>query len=135
MIEYNPRDAVAVFPEGDYPAILHDVIEKTSKAGNDMYELTLQVYHGEREMQVKDYIVIPSFLWKLKRIAQAFNAGDVFESGDFDPRKYVEKSLTVTLEVERREGYDERNVVKRYAQRNGSAAPKVQDTAGDDLPF
>jgi len=138
VIQYNPEDAVAVFPEGDYPAILHNVMEKTSKAGNDMYELIFRVFNGDREMQIKDYIVIPSFVWKLKRIAQAYGAEEEFQAGDFNPRKWVEKSLTVSLEVEKQEGFDERNVIKKYAPRhNGPVAlvPAPTTNDKDDLPF
>lgn len=147
MIPYDPKDAVLVFPAGDYPAALASCEQKMSKAGNDMYELAFDVWQGERQMQVRDYVVMPQFLWKLKRLARAIGQSDAFEAGKFDPAEHIGRNLVVSLEIESRDGFDDRNLIRAYlpkdaptmsykeAVASAKAAQGNGNTNGRDLPF
>jgi hypothetical protein len=137
VIQYKHEDAVMVWPAGDYPACLVACVEKQSKAGNDMYELVFSVYNGESERRIVDFIVFPTFTWKLKRLAQALGHLDRFEADNFDPRSFLDENLTVELDIRKQEGFDDKNTVKMYKPSNGSAPPKVSsdDEDGGPLPF
>ena len=47
-------------PEGTYGAIIYEVVEKQSKAGNDMYEITFKITDGPEGIgrQVKGWFVV-----------------------------------------------------------------------------
>lgn len=136
MIKYDPKDAVLCLPPGDYPATIDAVEEKQSKAGNDMYQVDFTVYtSGDKRVRVTDYIVIPSFVWKLKRLARALGMEDAFKAGSFDPASQVGQNIVVTLDVEEKEGYDDRNTIKAYLTKDGRDPKKPVADAADDLPF
>lgn len=142
MIQYNPADAVQCLPEGDYPAVLMDCTEKTSSKGNDMYELAFTVYAPDgREITVKEYVVMPTFTWKLKKLARAVGRLEEFEAGAFDPSACVGNNVTLTLTVQEQVGYEPKNQVKEYgaskprAKHTKSAPSPVTNEDTADLPF
>ncbi|MDR0449930.1 MAG: hypothetical protein LBH26_01540 [Treponema sp.] len=58
------------FPVGDNPARIIGVVEKTSKNGNDMLEIT---FGNEQGMQIRDYIVDGEYAAsKLKNLQTSF---------------------------------------------------------------
>jgi hypothetical protein len=135
MIGYRKQDAVLLWPDGDYEAVVSTCQEKRSKAGNDMYEVGFTVYSGEREIQVTDYIVLPKFTWKLKKLAAAVGEEAKFEAESFDPHDLAGRSanLIVTLGSQKQEGYDEKNVIKAYKKRTAEAV--LAPPPDDGLPF
>lgn len=137
---YNPKDADGdTFPIGDYPAVLEKVEEKTSKKGDAMLVVTLRAYNGDRQTFVTDYIVNPSSLWKLKKVAQALGALQIFKDGTFDLDQHLGQNLTITLGIEEAKGdFAEKNTVKGYkaaAPAGAFHAPKVAAEIDPDIPF
>ena len=123
MIPYKKEDALRVWPEGDYPASIVKVEERVSKAGNPMLAVEFDAYHKADTMRLTDYIVLPSFTWKLRKLARALSAMDAFDAEKFDPAEYIGKSLTLTLGIDLpRGGYDERNSIAAYGP-PGAAHP------------
>ena len=57
-----------LFPAGIYPFEILEATDKTSKKGNDMIELKLRVFHGERHQIVNDYL-LESIGYKLRHAA------------------------------------------------------------------
>lgn len=142
MFKYNPEDATSCLPEGEAQLVLVKVEEKQSKAGNDMAVLTFDAFSGERRGRVTEYVVNPTTLFKLKQIAKAFGpkASAEFDAGTFDPSDYVESSLMAVLKVESQDGFDDKNVVKKYLPKAAGevarpAAPKSADELAEDCPF
>jgi hypothetical protein len=134
VIQYNPKDAVMVWPAGDYPAAVQGCEETTSKAGNDMYVVTFLAYHGDKEMTLKDFVVMPDFVWKLTRLAQALGVVEQFEAGTFDPNKYVGRNVTLALDIEPAKGeFQERNKIKAYKPHLKATAVPPEDD--EPLPF
>lgn len=137
-IPYNPSDAdPELLPDGTYPAVLVSCQEKQSKAGNNMYELSLSVYHGTHETRMREFIVFPAFTWKLKRLAHAFGKEDAYNTGTFTPDDCIGKNLNVEIVTERKEGQDPQNRIKAYAKSNGTPppVPTEADDTPNDLPF
>jgi hypothetical protein len=135
VIQYDHKDAVMVWPAGDYPACLVACVEKQSKAGNDMYEMVFSVFNGESERRIIDYIVFPTFVWKLKRLAKALGHLDRFEADTFDPRSHMDANLVVELDVRTQEGFDDKNTIRSYKPTNGKTATTDDDDGPSDLPF
>lgn len=135
---YNPKDARECLPEGEYDAEITTVAEKTSKAGNPMLEVTLSAMQNGRPWPVREYIVNPATLYKLKQIARALGCLQEFEEGRFDLQDHVGRVVKVVLSVEVQPGYQDKNQVKSYREASfvpvGSTKPSGNDQS-DDIPF
>lgn len=126
-LTYDPADAVTVLPEGEYNAVLEKYEDKVSGKGNQMGVLTWKVFDdaSERTPFVTDYIVLPTFTHKLKRLAKSLGKEEDFRNKSFQPEDYVGTSTRVFLKVEKQEGYDDKNIIGHYVARaNGEEAPK-----------
>lgn len=134
---YNPADAIECLPEGDYQAELAKVEEKTSKAGNPMLEVTWSVFDNGKTKTVRDYIVQPSGLFKMKQIARAWSMLNEFESGDFDLAAHVGKMAELHLTVESSDKYSDRNQVAGFrAASHARPTPAPQTAQADsEIPF
>lgn len=133
-VNYDPQDAVMCWPEGDYPAVLEKVEDKTSKVkpdgsgGNPMQVLTWRLYKEDgREQLISDYIVIPAATFKLKQLAIALGKRDEFEKGTFQADDQVGCNVVAEVGIESQPNYDDKNKigkVKSAAANNGNAKPK-----------
>ncbi len=116
-IAYDPKDAIMVLPEGEYNAVLKTVSETESKkTGAPMFVLTWEVHPDDARPTclVTDYIVMPKFTFKLKRLAISMGKLDDFEKQLFQPEDYIGSSAKVFLEVQKNDGYDDKNGIKSY---------------------
>lgn len=149
-MRYNPKDAADAAQPGDYEATLTACTEGTSKStGKEMLTLNFTVY-ADRDRPLKDYIVNPDGLWKLKKLAIALGQKAAFDAGTFDPADHLNSNLTVTLKVEESDEYGDQNKISGYkplaraqTQPQRAAAPARASTAAqqyepvgdDDIPF
>lgn len=141
-LPYDPKDAVLVLPEGEYNAVLEKYEEKVSKKGNDMMVLTWKIFPSDERpgLLVTDYVVLPSFTWKLKKLANAMGRLKDFENQAFQPEDYVGQSVRVALTIDKQEGYDDKNAIGSYLPQAGESVPvskfAKEDKAKDkDIPF
>lgn len=138
---YNPKDAVECLAEGEYDAELTKVEEKVSKAaGNPMLEVTWTVMQNGRAWTVRDYIVQPSGLFKLKMIARAWGKLDEFEAATFDLAAHTGKVARLYLTVQQSDGYADKNQVNSVKATIGmpvvtSATAPEPAAADSDIPF
>jgi hypothetical protein len=148
---YNSKDASSALPEGKYPASLATCEEGTSKSsGCPMLTLTFKVYTDKGgERTVYDYIVNPSTLWKMKRLAKALGKDAEFKANTFQPADNIGANLTLELSMEEDDQYGDKNGVRGYEPSTlGSTSrvspPKGPVTAGtagyepiqeEDIPF
>ena len=116
MFNYNPKDAKKIFDAGDYQAELSSFEEKTSKSGKPMLVVNLQVYPrgAGQSILLRDWIVNPDSIWKLKNLAQALGVSDKFENQTFDPADYTGSSVIVSLKTKTDDNYGEQNTVVGY---------------------
>lgn len=125
-INYNPKDLIACQPAGEYPASIAAMNETESKAGNPMIKVEFDVYlPNGNTVKLNDYIVFPSTAFKLKKLAQATNNLEAFNSGTFASAPYVGKNLALILDVKESDEYGDQNTVKAYKAigPGGQAAP------------
>mgnify|MGYP003527094276 CR=1 FL=1 len=135
------------WPPGVYDAEIVSAVEKLSKAGNDMIEMTLQVYHPDdgATRQVFDWL-LEAMAYKLRHCCEAAGLADAYEGGSLEAWQLEGKSVKVKLgidpkaEIKRNRDVD--YVVSTDAQhgrptptRAATAASKPADPFGDDIPF
>lgn len=114
---YDPTQAeeknFICLPNGDYEIEIVNVEQKVSKAGNDMLELMINAYDQVgRKVQIFDYIVNPSGLWKLKKIC---NASGIEFTGEIEEQNLVGLSLMARVTLRKAtEKYPERNQIADY---------------------
>ena len=121
-------------PEGEYEVKIVDVVQKTSKNGNDMLELTINAYDEDgRQVRVFDWIVNPTGLWKLKKICEA--TGIEF-TGEIDEQRLVGLNLMAKLQLRKAtDKYPERNQIADYLSLAENATITKQEVQDDDIPF
>lgn len=106
-----------IIPKGEYPARITAVEEKTSKAGNPMLVVDLEVYDNDKTKGIRDYIVLGgeySADWKLSHLAQAAGLPD---DGNLDVATLCERNLRVKVKIKPAKGeYDESNVIDDYVK-------------------
>ena len=121
-------------PKGEYEVRIDDVVQKQSKAGNDMLELSLTAFTDEgQKVRMFDYIVNPSGLWKLKTICN--NVGIAFD-GTLEEQLLVGKTLKAKVELRpASEKYAERNQVSAYIETPVEKSGTVPQPGDDDIPF
>jgi hypothetical protein len=132
MFDYDPKDATDCLPEGEYDAELHSVKEKVSKKGNPMLEVEWVIDHGGRQWTVRDYIVSPSGIYKLKMIARAWQALGEFENRSFDLAKRVGQMARLRLQIDQQEGFADKNVIAHVGPASFEPNP-AQERRGTDL--
>ena len=140
------------WPPGVYDAEISTAIEKVSSTGNDMIELTLQVYHPDdgSQRQVYDWLVAtPGGAYKVRHCCEAAGLRDAYESGSVEPYQLEGKSVRVKLMIDAKSEI-KRNRVQDYVvdapaapvrapaparAAAAAAASKPSDPFGDDIPF
>lgn len=141
---YDKKDASSALPEGEYEAtILETSIGTSQNSGKPMLTIVFTVYGDNRTVTLRDWIVNPDGLWKLKKIADALGMREEFDKGQWVPP--TGKNLLVKLKVTESDAYGEQNNIVGYDKdasvSSGGARPKaatgVQHTpiSEDDIPF
>lgn len=116
-IPYSHKDAKQdARPAGDYEATLAGYEEKVTKEKQKpMMVLNWKCFENDGgEFFVKDYIVIPDGVWKVKKIALALGKIKEFEADAFQPEDQTGCSLVLTLGVQAQDGFDDKNTIKAY---------------------
>tara|TARA_R100000655_G_scaffold71369_3_gene109763 strand:+ start:1571 stop:2002 length:432 start_codon:yes stop_codon:yes gene_type:complete len=125
-------------PKGEYEIRIENVVQKKSKAGNDMLELLLTAFTNEgQKVTIYDYIVNPNGLWKLKTICKS--VGLAFD-GTLEEHLLVGKTLRAFVDLRpATEKYPEKNQITSYIEMqvdNKSAkVPVASSEDFDDMPF
>lgn len=136
------------WPNGVYDAEIVTAEEKVSSKGNDMIEMTLNVYFDDTQRQMKDWLV-EAMAFKLRHCCEAAGLSDSYESGTLEAWALEGKSVKVKLTTEAFIGNDgvsrKRNKIADYVVTESvgarAAAPaskpasKASDPFGDDIPF
>lgn len=136
-----------VFPAGDYEAMVYKASEETSKSGNDMIKLQLEIFDpkGGPSAFVFDYLVATEkALFKIRHFCDSAGMLDLYESGSLYADACIDANVMVKLVVEKYEG-DDQNKVKDYIKRPTPQSQPVtrepdweqakKSVPDDDIPF
>ena len=141
-LTYDPKDAVICWPTGEYDAVLAKVEDKTSRekpdgsGGNSMQVLTYRVFDADgREQLVSDYIVVPTGTFKLKQLAIALGRKDEFDAGTFQADGQINVNVRVDLAIEKQDGFDDRNKIRKVLSTSKTAAaPRTSGASSQATP-
>tara|TARA_R110002051_G_scaffold140467_1_gene213492 strand:+ start:211 stop:618 length:408 start_codon:yes stop_codon:yes gene_type:complete len=119
-----------LLPEAKYSFEVSKAEQKTSKAGNDMIEITLHVYDGKGGAKVFVYDWLTSaFKKKVVDFCRCVGLTDLADGGELTAMRCVQRTGEVHLIQEEYDG-KKRNKVDRYDYETPQKLP-----AGDDIPF
>lgn len=105
-----------LLPEGEYHFIVQRAQEKTSKNGNPMLELFLEVFSPDGDsVFVADYLVDKKKMaWKIKHFCDSIRLEARYNQGQLDPHILAKKEGIAHIAIEKSENYKPKNKVKDY---------------------
>lgn len=102
-----------LLPKAEYDVECVEGDDGVSKAGNDMFVLTLKV-HGERVMTIKDYIVVTAED-KVNNACYAFGIQDKYHTGEVHGGDFYGRWGRAVVDIQPgKDGFGPKNVVKKY---------------------
>ena len=116
MFQYDPREASDCLPKGAYEAEILSAEEGISSKGSPMLTVTWGIHHEDRVIKLKDRIVRPVTIFKLKKIAEAIGCEVDFDTGVFDVEVHLGAIVRLTLSVKNDPQYGDQNNVVAYDQ-------------------
>lgn len=133
-MNFNPKDATNLLPDGEYHAQVAVAEEKKSNAGNDMIKLRVRVFGDGRTPLVDDYIVNPSTLYKLKKLCMAGGIGAKFEAGEINAADLVDLEFTAVIktQVDKTGQFEDKNIITGYKPVTGTKAKSREPGSDDD---
>lgn len=124
-MQFQPKtkqeiDDERLLPKGEYDFEIEDAEEKNSAKGNGMIQLTVRVSNGNgHSRKLTDYI-LPQKAEKLRNCCAACGVLDKYKSGTVSDDDFPGKCGRLTLKVEKKKGWPDRNVIADYLT-NGAA--------------
>ena len=150
-MRYTPKTEKQIaeeklLPKGQYPFQISGAIDKTSKSGNEMIELTIRVYKPDGAfMLVNDYL-LESMAYKVRHAAVACGLEKEYDTGELPASLFIGKEgvLELTIQSDKNGVYADKNAVKDYVvpkdgdvktQAPKSKIPPTDDGLEDEIPF
>lgn len=101
---------------GWHDARISEAIEKPSKRGNDMIEITVLIPDGSgEERTLRDWLTnTPLAALKLKHAAEAVGASAQYEAGEISQDDFPGHDVQVKISVEKRRGFSDQNRIDDY---------------------
>lgn len=103
----------SLIPAGEYDFTVQEAAEKKSKAGNDMIQLDMDVYVGDRTRPMKDWLM-ESMAYKLRHFCYAVGLGAKYDAGTLTAQDCEGKSGKVKIVQKQNGDYGLQNSVKDY---------------------
>lgn len=138
-------DAISpTFEPGLNEFIVKDAIQKTSKAGNEMIELKLEVSDNkDHTALIYDYIVSKdNCMWKLKNFCEQVGLIENYNIGFIEPSDCLNKTGTcITRYRKATTEFSERLIIKEYCKKDNDSLPTKTESNGssviidDSIPF
>lgn len=153
-MRYTPKTEKEIaeeklLPEGEYPYQISGALEKTSKSGNDMIELTVRVFKPDGSfVLVTDYL-LESLAYKLRHAAVSCGLEKIYDAGTLKADDFIGKQgmLKLGIQKDKNGQYPDRNSVKDYiVPKEGDAKVVIpkdslskmidgDDGLEDEIPF
>jgi hypothetical protein len=97
--------------KGEYDFEVLTATEKTSKAGNDMIEISCKVFGPDKEHTLKDWLLDNG---KLKRFCESTGNIDKYDAGEIHADELPGWSGKCKVDIESVEGFNDRNKITGY---------------------
>jgi hypothetical protein len=144
----------SLFPKGEYSFEVMEAKETTSKSGNDMIKIKLNVFDNdsERSQFVYDYLM-EAMHFKLRHFCCATGLISNYEAGSLKASDCVGKTGVCRLKIKedltgeyppkneiadyviKQKESEEAPIVKSLKEATKKSAPVAKDMADDDIPF
>lgn len=137
-----------LMPEGEYGFEISGGEDKTSKAGNDMIELTVRVFKPDGSFNLVTDYLMEAILYKVSHASKACGLEDKYLAGSLSGSDFIGKTGMLKLGIQKdKDGtYPDKNVVKDYVvpkdgeeaavpKGSNAAAGKKVDDLEDEIPF
>ncbi len=128
-------------PEGEYDFEVVHAEEKQSSKGNEMIELSLKVFVGEKTRLISDYL-LEAMAFKLIHFCEATGLSDRYEAGILSAFDCIGSTGKLELVIQPGKGtYGPKNSVKDYIpdgeprKRELPEAMKGPKFEDDSIPF
>lgn len=124
-----------LFPAGEYDFEVVKAVDDTSKSGNEMIKLEIDVYAiSGKKTRVYDYL-LESMDYKLKHFCEATGLLREYEAGDLtaDMCKNRSGRCKLIIRVDAKGVYPEQNVIKDYCKQSIASSHKPKDGLQDSL--
>lgn len=128
--ELNSYD---VFPKGEYDFTIITASNETSKAGNSMIKLELDIYASSgKKSRVFDYL-LETIAYKLKHFCQAVGLHEEYDAGDIVADMCFNRSgrCIIGIQSDKTGEYSDKNIVRDYCK----TEKKVDDINEEAIPF
>jgi len=120
-MEFVPKDEKAIAENkplnaGVFQYEILEAWEKTSQAGNPMFELKVQVTNGNGVSRTLVDYLLPKGIRAEKLLHCCISCGirDVYDSGSLPASAFVGRRGRLRLGIEKRKGFPDRNVIEDY---------------------
>lgn len=152
MLNFKPvteEKALGLLPAGEYSFTVMHAENATSKKGNQMIKLSLEIYDNNGLARyVTDYLM-EALAYKLRHFCDTTGLEEKYQQGQFDASDCIGKSGQCKLKVEKTEDYAPKNAVQDYVKNvkpatvnstgiktkpHNDAGPE-DDFISDDIPF
>lgn len=140
-------DAMGLMKAGSYPFQVKNAKDKMSKNGNEMIELTLEVFDQEgRAFNIFDYL-LESMPGKLFGFCTTTGLEQKYHAGSLEAGDCIGKSGYAEIEVQKGKEnpqggtYPDKNNVKKYIVKPAGSIPSVYQSGtgkaefDEDVPF
>jgi hypothetical protein len=117
---------------GWHAARITEAVEKPSKRGNEMIEITLLIPAEDGERTIRDWFTdSPLAALKLRRAAEAVGALAKYEAGEISASDFPGFDVKVKLTVQKRRaaGYPDANAVEDYAPAEAGQVVNLRQAA------
>lgn len=137
MFNFKPvseEEALGLLPVGEYDFSVKHAENATSKKGNPMIKLLLEIYdtHGKSRL-ITDYLM-EALAYKLRHFCYATGLESKYEAGSFDAADCIGKSGKCKIKIEESDGYAPKNAAQDYIKSDG-VTKKNDDFIDSELPF
>lgn len=151
-MNYTPKSEEECRPliaEGEYACEILEATEKQSKKGNDMIELKVKLYKGERCVGMLHDYLLDAMAHKLRHCAYGLGLGLQYEDGSLSASKFEGRSGTCVVGIKKSTDpkYRDQNQIDDYvvgsvtnpvrqaAPVNHTTDPAMQPPNDDSMPF
>ena len=126
-----------LFPSGEYDFDVIKAFDETSKAGNDMIKLELDVYAANgKKTRVFDYL-LENLAYKLKHFCESVGLVREYEEGRLSADMCKNRSGKCKLDIQKDKSgeYPDKNIVKDYCKQTNEGVPNFDDIDEKELKF
>jgi hypothetical protein len=128
-----------LLPKREYMFSVKYAENTTSKKGNEMIKLTVAVYDDAGNGHMMFDYLLESMPSKLRHFCEVAELMEKYQLGTVDANDCINKGGVLLLDIEQKDDYPPRNVIKDYVKTKAiNKEIKKQtnpDGLNDDIPF